>query len=203
MKQKNQSSLILINKIRNFLITKNLIFKSKKILITFSGGQDSLCLVILMLQFIDQFNLYFGLIYCNHLWYFNNLYKLSHLLKINFIINKSVLFTIVPKKNFTEKKARFWRYSMSYRISKFYNYQIILTGHTLTDQVETLLLNLVRSSSQEGVTSLSIKQFINNRFIKKIFPSKKELKGEKEVYDSYFLSKKKKNSINSTFIRLK
>ena len=175
MKQKNKSSLILINKIRNFIKKKNLIISNNNILISFSGGQDSLCLIIVMIQFINQFNFDFGLIYCNHLWNLNNLYKLSHLLKINFIINKVIFFTIASQKNFTEEKARIWRYSVAYRISLFYNYKILLTGHTLTDQIETLLLNLFRSSSKEGVTSLLINQFIGNKFIKKVFLSKKEL----------------------------
>ena len=175
MKKENQSSLILINKFRNFIIKKNLIFAKKRVLIGFSGGQDSICLVILILQFINQLDLVLGLVYCNHLWYLNNLYKLSSLLKINFIINKPFFFTLTSKKIFTEKKARIWRYSIVYRISQFYDYQIILTGHTLTDQVETLLLNLFRSSSQEGVTSLFINKFITNKFVKRVFLSKKYL----------------------------
>ena len=159
-------------------------------LIAFSGGQDSLFLIILMLQFIHQFNSYFGLIYCNHLWHLSNLYKLSHLLKIDFIINKSLFFSITSKKYFTEKKARIWRYSITYRVSQFYNYPVIFTGHTLTDQAETLLLNLFRSSSKDGVTSLFLKQFITNKILKNVFLSKQKLntKIKNEFNDLYLLS---------------
>lgn len=205
MKYKNKPSLILINKARNFMIQKNLILYKNQILITFSGGQDSSCLIILMLQFTNQFGLYLGLIYCNHLWHLNNLYRVSHLLKINFFINKPFFFIVASKKIFTEKKARIWRYSTMDRIAKFYNYQVILTGHTLTDQSETLLLNLFRSPSQEAVTSLLMNQFIINKSIKKVFPLKQELNSKPEKYfnDLYFLSKKKKDSVNTTFIRFK
>lgn len=175
MKDKNQSSLILVNKVCNIIIKKNLFFAKEKILIAFSGGQDSLCLIISMLQLKNQFKFNFGLLYCNHLWCLDNMYKLPHLLKIGFIVCKSSFFTIVSKKKFTEKNARIWRYSMIYRVSLFYHYKIFCTGHTLTDQIETLLLNLFRSSSKGGVTSLSIKQSMRNKFIKKIFMSRKEL----------------------------
>ena len=175
MNKKNKSSLILVNKVRNFIVKKNLAFGKENILIAFSGGQDSLCLTFLMLQFKNQFEFSFGLLYCNHLWYLDNIYKLSHLLKISFILYKSIFFTIASKKKFTESKARVWRYSIAYRISFFYNYKMILTGHTLTDQIETLLLNLFRSSSKGGITSLDVRQFIKNKFIKKIFISRKEL----------------------------
>nr|WEM32124.1 hypothetical chloroplast RF62 [Ostreobium sp. TRHA14-720] len=175
MKNKNQSSLILVNKVRNFIIKKNLILTKENILISFSGGQDSFCLIFLILQLMNQFQISVGFIYCNHLWSLDNIYKLTHLLKIGFIIHKPTFFTITSKKIFTEEKARIWRYSSLNRISIFYNYKIIFTAHTLTDQIETLLLNLFRGSSKRGVTSLFIKQFIRNKFIKNIFISRKEL----------------------------
>lgn len=175
MNQKNQSSILLVNKVRNFIIKKNLVFENQNILIAFSGGQDSLSLLIFILQFKNQFQFSFGLISCNHLWSLDHIYKLSHLLKISFIIYKPIFFSIASKKRFTESKARTWRYSLMYRISSFYNYEIVITGHTLTDQIETLLLNLYRSSSKSGLTSLYMKQFIKNKLIKKIFISRNEL----------------------------
>lgn len=175
MKKKNHSSLALVNKVRNFIIQKNLVFTKKKLLVAFSAGQDSLCLAILILQFSNQFEYNFDLISCNHLWSLESVDKISHLLKISFFICKSTYFTITSQKIFTEKKSRIWRYFIIHRVSVFYKYKIILTGHTLTDQIETLLLNLFRGSSKDGVTSLSIKQSIRNKFIKKIFISRNEL----------------------------
>ena len=179
MKPKNQSSLILINQVLNFILEKNLIFSKIKILAAFSGGQDSYFLIILMLQFMNQFNFHFGLIYCNHLWHLNNLLKFSHLLKASYLLNIPLFFMIASKKMFTEKEARIWRYLTIYRISEFYHYEMILTGHTLTDQAETLLLNLLRSSSKDGATSLFLNQFLANTFLKKNFLARYELKSQK------------------------
>ena len=179
MKKKNPSSLILINQILNFIFRKGLILSNKKILVAFSGGQDSFCLMILMLQFMNQLTFTIGLIYCNHLWHLNNLLKFSHLLKASFILNIPFLYVIASEKIFTEKGAQIWRYSTIFRVSQFYAYKFLLTGHTLTDQVETLLLNLFRSSSKDGGTSLFMRQFLANKFSKNIFLSNYEFKNSK------------------------
>lgn len=175
MKIKNKLSLNIINKVFNFILKQNFIFKNKKILISLSGGQDSLCLLILLLNFKNQFNFLSSCIYMNHFWGLKNLYNLSHLLKISYLINQKIFFTIPNYKIFTEKKSRIWRYSISYRISLFYNYDILVTGHTLNDQIETLLLNLFRGSSKQGINSLLTNQFISNRSFKNIFLSKEDL----------------------------
>lgn len=175
MNIKNQSSLKIINKVFNFIIKQNFIFKNKNILLSFSGGQDSLCLLILMLNFRNQFNYVISSIYMDHFWRLKNLYKLSHLLKISYLINQKIFFTIPNQKIFNEKKSRIWRYSVSYRVSLFYDYEILLTGHTLTDQIETLLLNLFRGSTKQSINSLFINQFIVNRSVKNIFLSKEDL----------------------------
>lgn len=175
MSIKNQSSLKIINKVLNFIIKQNFIFKNKNILLSFSGGQDSLCLLILMLNFRNQFNYVISSIYMDHFWRLKNLYKLSHLLKISYLINQKIFFTIPNQKIFNEKKSRIWRYSVSYRVSLFYDYEILLTGHTLTDQIETLLLNLFRGSTKQSINSLFINQFIVNRSVKNIFLSKEDL----------------------------
>ena len=172
--QKN-SSLVIVNKIVDFIRKENLILKNKNILISLSGGQDSLSLLILFLQFENQLNYRFGSIYLIHFWNLGNIYKLGPLLKIGFSISKPIFFVLDTQKNFTEKKARIYRYLKSYRISIFYNYEVLLTGHTSTDQIETLLLNLFRGSSKEGITSLFINQALENKYVRHIFLSKYDL----------------------------
>lgn len=172
---KINSILELINKFRSFIIKSNFIFIKKNILISFSGGQDSTCLLILLILLKKQLSLYFEMIYCNHLWNLNNLYKLSHVFKISFNLNKNIILAINIKKIFTEQSARLWRYSIIYRTSQFYNYEIILTAHTKTDQIETLLLNLFRGSSKDGLSIFSSNRFLASKSTKEIFLSKKDL----------------------------
>ena len=153
----------------------NLIITNKNILLAFFFFLDSIFLMFLLLQYSNQFNINFGSIYCNHLWNLNNLYKTSHILKTSFYIQRIAFFSISTKKIFTEKNSRIWRYSTVFRISQFYHYQIILTGHTLTDQIETLLLNLFRGSGKKGAITFFNNHFLINQSTKKIFLSKANL----------------------------
>ena len=162
------SSIELINKFKKFLIKFNFLANSP-ILLGISGGQDSICLIILFLQISRQFCLYFGTNYCNHLWKKNNLYNNSHVSKINFSIKVNLFFTVVTKKILNEKNSRSFRYQIFHRISYFYDYKILAIGHTKTDQIETFLLNLFRGSSKNGLSIFTNRNLICNKSIKNIF----------------------------------
>lgn len=172
---KINSILELINNLRISIIKLNPLFLNKNTLVSFSGGQDSICLLLLLLILKKQLSLGFELIYCGHLWDLNSLYKFLHISKLSFNLDKEIIFTITPNKIFNENSARNWRYSTIYRTSQFYNHKIILTAHTRTDQIETLLLNLFRGTSKEGLSIFSNHQFITSKSIKENFLSEDDL----------------------------
>lgn len=170
---KIRSSINLVNSFFT-LIREWKLLLTKKFLISFSGGQDSICLIILITQLVRQLNLCYAIIYCNHFWTSKNLYQLYHITKVSFSFDK-VFFSLIPQKQFNEKDARLWRYSLIYRVSQFYNYKIIVTAHTQTDQIETFLLNLFRGSSTKGLSIFHRDQFLTSNSLKSIFLSEREL----------------------------
>ena len=172
---KISSILHLVNTFRIFIIKKNFLLIKTAALISFSGGQDSSCLIILLLILKRQLSLLFTTIYCNHFWNLSSLYDILHIFKFSFSLNKKSIFALNIKKNFTEKSARLWRYSTIYRVSQFYSYTVVLTAHTQTDRIETFFLNLFRSSSKDGLSIFATNRRIISKSTKQIFLSENDL----------------------------
>jgi len=53
-----------------------------------------------------------------------------------------------------EQNARNARYDFLERVAKRFNAFAILTGHTMSDQAETFLMNLIRGSGQDGLSAM-------------------------------------------------
>lgn len=163
-----------INKSKNFYINQiykwtkistkvEILIKKKKILLAYSGGQDSINLIILWFQILNYYKkIHIGILWCNHLWKFENLIIFKYNLKISFLFNSPFKYTIILKPNLTEEKARFWRYKSFNRILTFYNYNYIVTAHCLSDQLETFFINLFRGSSNTGLVALKELNLLKN-----------------------------------------
>ena len=173
--KKINSILHLIDKFRNCITKSNFLLINKVVLISYSGGQDSSCLIILLMLLKRQLSLLFEIIYCNHFWSLNSLYDGLYTFKLSFSLNKKTIFALNIKKNFTEKLARLWRYSTIYRVSQFYSVKVILTAHTQTDRIETFFLNLFRSSSKDGFSMFTNNRIIISKSTKEIFLSENDL----------------------------
>lgn len=173
--KKINSILYLIDKFRNFITKSNFLLIDKVVLISYSGGQDSSCLIILLILLKKQLSLLFEIIYCNHFWSLNSLYDSLHTFKLSYFLNKKAIIALNIKKNFTEKLARLWRYSTIYRVSQFYTYKVVLTAHTQTDKIETFFLNLFRSSSKDGLSVFTNNRIIISKSTKEIFLSENDL----------------------------
>ena len=151
--------LKLINFIENtdYFINKKIV--SKKILIAFSGGQDSTCLLIIFYILSKKWGFKLGVVYCNHCW---TDWKKTTLPVLKSLQKLDLPFYFVEapfsKPLKPEQKARNWRYSAFDTILKWGNYDFLLTGHTLSDCVETTLFNLCRGSGLKGVCSLTESQ---------------------------------------------
>ncbi|MDH3004619.1 MAG: tRNA lysidine(34) synthetase TilS [Candidatus Shikimatogenerans sp. JK-2022] len=156
----------MIKSFKYFFLNKK--FKNKKFLIAVSGGIDSIVLLNIFLKIIkDKKNI----IVCNcnfnlnkknshNLLVFNICYKNN----IDFYFKSFNTFKYIKNKKISiQMGARILRYNWFNKILKKYNYNYIITGHHINDDIETFFINLLRNSSIYGLKGI---KSINNNIIR-------------------------------------
>ncbi|MBN3869408.1 tRNA lysidine(34) synthetase TilS [Nostoc sp. JL33] len=142
-------------KIHRTIRSRHLFERNHRLLIAVSGGQDSLCLIKLLLDLQSKWGWYLGIAHCDHRWRSDseaNAHHVENLAKtwdISFYLETA----IAPVNS--EAAARDWRYQALSAIAKANNYQYIVTGHTASDRAETLLYNLIRGTGADGLQALT------------------------------------------------
>lgn len=134
---------------------RQLLPKGCRSLVAVSGGQDSLCLIRLLLDLQPKWDWELAIAHCNHRWRQDataNAEYVQQLAQTWQIPCYSTTATTVPT---SEAAARTWRYQALADIAIQQNYQFIVTGHTASDRAETLLYNLMRGSGADGLQALS------------------------------------------------
>ena len=142
-------------------------------LICFSGGQDSISLLIFWMCLINKSykaTTHFSILWCNHLWKKHDFYLFRHSLQLSFFLNLTFFYTISFSQCFSEKNARKYRYFLFFRIANYSRSNYILTAHTQNDNFETFFLNLFRGSSKFGLQFLrNFQNFLNYECSQKFY----------------------------------
>lgn len=137
-------------------ITKEHLFKSaEKVLLTVSGGVDS----VVMCDLFHKANLDFAIAHCN--FQLRGTESNEDETFVKELANKyKVMFHTITfetesyaKKNkcSTQVAARELRYEWFEKIRKQYNYHYIATAHHLDDSIETFFINLLRGAGISGL----------------------------------------------------
>ena len=168
--QKNWSSWhhLLHNEI---LSKKTLIPKGSDILISVSGGQDSMALLVLIDDLKKLHNWSISVWHGDHQWHDKSSIYAHELKSYCEGKNISFYFDEACKENvFSEEKAREWRYKkLCERAKTFLNKDhqqkniYLLTGHTSSDNAETFILNLSRGTNFAGLSSIESKRLLEDQ----------------------------------------
>ena len=136
-------------------------FEDKTILIAVSGGADSVSLALALdeLKNRKKLKLRFVLAHFNHGLRGteaetdeNFVRNLAEKLGLELVLGKGE----ISKNENLEQSARNARYDFLTRSAENLKAEAVLTAHTLNDQAETFLLNLIRGSGLEGLGAMKI-----------------------------------------------
>jgi tRNA(Ile)-lysidine synthase len=137
------------------LLHRQILPSHQRLLVAVSGGQDSLCLIKLLLDLQPKWGWNLGIAHCDHRWRSDSEASANHVEQL--AKNWGISYYLetasdIPK---TEAAARQWRYQALTEIAIAQNYPYIVTGHTASDRAETLLYNLIRGSGADGLSALT------------------------------------------------
>lgn len=151
----------MIKKFEKYYQKNELFAKTDKILLTVSGGRDSVAMVYLFRA--AQLN--FGIAHCNFKLRGKDsdndekfVFDLAKKLKVPFYTNSFDTKTYAKtNKLSTQMAARELRYSWFAEIKTKNNYQFIATAHHKNDVAETLLINLAKGTGLSGLHGIKNK----------------------------------------------
>ncbi|MCW5197620.1 tRNA lysidine(34) synthetase TilS [Buchnera aphidicola] len=163
---------------------KKKIIKYKKFLLGYSGGIDSTVLLYQLIEIKKKNNITIRAIHIDHQihpeskkWRLH-CQKICQIHKIPFIYKKILLNT---KNKNIESEARKKRYKIFKQ--NLQSKEILLTGHNLNDQCETLLLAIKRGSGPKGLSGIAYKKkFFKNYLIRPLLSFSRQ---EIEIWAKY------------------
>lgn len=153
---------LIIEKVKNYIISNNLINHSDKVLIALSGGADSMALTHILLTLSDQLGFTICAAHLNHSLRGNE--SDYDEMFVNNYCNKNGISVISEKidvnkfshesKIGIEEAARIVRYDFLSKAAKLFNANKIATAHSLSDNAESVILNITRGCGLSGITAI-------------------------------------------------
>lgn len=150
-----------LNNINNLYGNENIFVKSfPNVAVAYSGGLDSSVLLHLMTFFAYQYQIRLYAFHIHHginnnadhwQWHCQKICKQFH---VKF---KTRNVTLISYRNTNvEENARIVRYQALGQLCREHGVNLLLTGHHLDDQAETILLQLLRGCGLSGISGMGI-----------------------------------------------
>ena len=149
-------------KLHRTLRSRHLLQHNQRLLVAVSGGQDSLCLIKLLLDLLPLWGWHLGIAHCDHRWRPDSEANANHVEQLARTWNTSFYRYTSEQILKSEAASRQWRYQALSAIAASNHYNCIVTGHTASDRAETLLYNLIRGSGADGLQALTWKRSLGS-----------------------------------------
>ena len=136
-------------------------FEDSTLIVAVSGGADSLSLLLAIHDLTERKKLRHNVIIAHFDHGLRGVGSAADAKFVRGLSNDLGFRAIVgkgriPKTGNLEENARLARYSFLERTARKYNAELVLTGHTMDDQAETVLINLIRGSGPDGLGGMQV-----------------------------------------------
>jgi len=157
-------------KVLSTILDHNMVEPGDVVVVAVSGGADSVCLLRVLSKLRDTLCMSLIVAHLNH-----GLRPLEDKKETEFVAGLAGIFNLpfasekahnlvrVPGTSF-EERARIIRYSFFGKILSKHDAQKVALGHSMNDQAETVLMNLLRGSGPKGLSG--IPPIRDNRYIR-------------------------------------
>ncbi|GAX42526.1 tRNA(Ile)-lysidine synthetase [Tolypothrix sp. NIES-4075] len=152
-------------KIHRTIRSRHLFERNQRLLVAVSGGQDSLCLIKLLLDLEPKWGWDLGIAHCDHRWRTDSQANAQHVKNLAESWEISFYLETANEPLNSEAAARNWRYQAMKAIALEHNYNYIVTGHTKSDRAETLLYNLMRGTGADGLQALTWQRLLTDKIL--------------------------------------
>lgn len=125
------------------------------LLVAVSGGQDSVCLLKLLLDLQPKWGWQLAVAHCDHQMRSDSAANAQQVSEMAGHWNLQFYQKTANRPLHGEAAARSWRYSALIALAENHGFSRVVTGHTQSDRAETLLHNLIRGSGLDGLAALS------------------------------------------------
>jgi tRNA(Ile)-lysidine synthase len=153
-------------KVLRFVKENELLLAGEKILIALSGGPDSVYLIHFLNKFKKKYKIELGAGHINHLLRDDDSERdelfcktICEELSIPFYLLRKNIKTYSKKYKYSlEVAGRKVRYEFFEKISMKNGYDKVATAHNADDNVETVLINLIKGTGIKGIAGIPVKR---------------------------------------------
>jgi tRNA(Ile)-lysidine synthase len=153
---------MILNQVKKTIEKSRLLKKGDKVLIAYSGGADSTALITLLLDLRQEYELELALAHLNHLLRRRAMEDEQFVVgvarkhNLPLYLRRENVRAYAKKHGLNiEEAGRKRRYDFLKKTAARIDAAKIATGHTMTDQAETVLMRLLRGSGLRGLGGIS------------------------------------------------